>query len=108
DVDTRVANQVFSTNSLFDYVGADITKSYQTPWAGQGDQLSNRVSKVTRQLVFSKPGYVIIFDRANAVNPAFPKSWLLRTMAMPSVSSDGATWPSVPAGIHSFTSAPFT
>ncbi len=61
------------------YVAGDCTRSYSP----------NKLEHFTRQIVFSRPGTFVIFDRVNAKNPSFKKTWLLQAMKVPAETEDG-------------------
>lgn len=84
--------KAFETNDRFVYVAGDATPTYLhgvVKRAGQPD-LGEKVSLVTRQLVFLMPNHFVIFDRVNATDPSYRKDWLLHTAYEPVV--DGKTW----------------
>ena len=45
---------------------------------------------MTRDLVFLKPDYIVIFDRVTATDPAFPKSLPLHVFSAPAIDGIAA------------------
>jgi hypothetical protein len=78
--------EAFETNDQFVYVAGDATKTYHH---SQPDGLPQKVSEVTRQIVFIMPSHFVIFDRVTATDPAYRKQWLLHTAHRPNI--DGLT-----------------
>ncbi len=91
----------------YTYSAADLTKGYR----------SSKISEITRQFIYlrGEREFFVIFDRVDAKNAEFPKTWFLHIPTEPSVSgteteltaghvyssSDGnySSWVSDPAGI---------
>jgi len=68
----------YETHRLFDYVCGDATDSYNP----------RKLKQFTRQFVFLKPDYFVIFDRVVSTNAEFPKHWLLHSYKEPEISGD--------------------
>jgi hypothetical protein len=64
----------------FVFVRGDGTRAYA----------QEKVSSFVRELVFVRPGLVVVFDRVVSTNPAFEKTWLLHTIDEPRVAPDGS------------------
>ena len=79
----------FHAGDIHDYVAADVTRAYTYPWSGLGDNPSRRVEEWVRQIVFIKPDLVIVFDRVEASDAMFPKTWMLHTEGKPTFWSRG-------------------
>ncbi len=97
----------FKHDWRYTYAAADMTKGYR----------SIKIKEITRQFLYlrGEQEFFIIFDRVDARNEKFPKTWFLHIPTEPSVSgseteltadhvysySDGnySTWLSDPAGI---------
>jgi len=92
-------------DARFTYVAADLTDGYSR----------HKVSEVTRQFLYLRTPreFFVIFDRVQATNVAFPKTWFLHMPGEPKVSGEEkvlipghvysyrgniATWLSDPAG----------
>lgn len=62
------------------YAGADLTEAYR----------KEKVNEVTRQFVFlkDKRNLVVIFDRVDATNKDFPKTWFLHVPTKPEVDGN--------------------
>ncbi|MBI4359690.1 MAG: hypothetical protein HY564_01175, partial [Candidatus Jacksonbacteria bacterium] len=84
----------FETEAHYDYVYADLTRAYNSDQItdGYGPAI---ISRYTRQLVYLKPSvksdadYVVIIDRANTLNPAYEKRWLLHMPYEPQINGQG-------------------
>ena len=55
------------------YMAGDCTRAYNPA----------KLDFFTRQIVYLRPGCFVIFDRVQAKNPAFKKTWLLQAMKTP-------------------------
>ncbi|RLC27373.1 MAG: hypothetical protein DRH37_10850 [Deltaproteobacteria bacterium] len=75
--------EAFETNDAYTYVAGDATGCYF-----HGGDLPEKVSWVTRQMVFLPPNIFVIFDRVNSTRPEYPKTWLLHTVNRPQRSGD--------------------
>ncbi len=60
---------------LFMYVRGDATKSYSPA----------KMKGFVRQMLFVRPDLVIVFDRVEATNPDFRKTWLLHSVDEPRI-----------------------
>lgn len=75
----------FETNDRYVYVAGDATDCYK-----HGDAtLGEKVSLVTRQLVFLMPDHFVVFDRVTSTDPSHKKDWLIHTAYEPTI--DGKT-----------------
>jgi len=89
------------------YTAADMTEAYR----------SHKVNEVTRQFVYVKGEreFFVIFDRVDATDGKFPKTWFLHIPTEPTIDGDEtvlvdghvaryhgtqATWVSDPAGVN--------
>ncbi|MBN1670068.1 MAG: DNRLRE domain-containing protein [Kiritimatiellae bacterium] len=67
----------------YDYIMTDITKAYNSIYAGLGNNQPKKANLVQREFVYLRPEgaaeYVVVFDRAEAVQASFPKRWLLHS-----------------------------
>jgi len=103
--DDRAEIKTYHHDDKITYTAADLTIGYR----------SDKVSEVTRQFLYlrGKREFIIIFDRIDAANADFPKTWFLHTPSDPTVNGtekvltadhvfsytgDTATWLSNPAG----------
>ncbi|HOM82946.1 MAG: hypothetical protein GX785_06630 [Armatimonadetes bacterium] len=80
--------KAFETNDRYVYVAGDATASYlhgPVKREGQPD-LPEKVSLVTRQLVFLMPKHFVVFDRVVATDPSYRKEWLLHTAHEPVIA----------------------
>ncbi|MFA5689846.1 MAG: heparinase II/III family protein, partial [Kiritimatiellales bacterium] len=77
--------EAFETNASYTYVAGDATGCY---FHGGGGDLPEKVSLVTRQMVFLRPNYFVIFDRVNSIRSEYPKTWLLHTVNQPQLKED--------------------
>ena len=75
--------RAFETNGRFVYVAADATPCYQHK---APDDLPQKTSLVTRQIVFLMPNHFVIFDRVNATDAAYTKQWLLHSAHEPQLT----------------------
>ena len=75
--------KAFETNRDYVYVAGDATRCYQH---GRGDDLREKCSLATRQLVFLIPNHFVIFDRVEATDASYRKDWLIHTAHAPKVS----------------------
>ena len=103
--DDRAEIKTYHHDDTLTYAAADISQGYS----------SDKVSEVTRQFVYlrGKREFIIIFDRIDATNADFPKTFFLHIPGNPTVNGtekvlipdhvfsytgDTATWLSDPAG----------
>lgn len=63
----------FEDRQSYLYVAGDATRAYSP----------KKLDYFTRQIVFLRPGTFVIFDRVQAKNPSFTKTWLLQAMKKP-------------------------
>ena len=63
----------FEDTGAYVYVAGDGTRAYSP----------QKLSCFTRQIVFLRPGTLVIFDRVSSTKPAFKKTWLLQAMKPP-------------------------
>jgi hypothetical protein len=72
---TRQAGTIvaYETAPAYCYVAGDAARSYSP----------RRVRHFTRQLLYVRPGAIVIFDRITAVEADDPKRWYLHTMEQP-------------------------
>ena len=75
-------------SGTIDYVSADLTKAYANAYSNANGDPANtntnaRVSQVTRDLVFVKPNYVVMFDRISATGAGLTKSLPIHTFSAP-------------------------
>ncbi len=77
-------------NDGYVYIAGDATACYQhgvVRHEGQ-DDLPEKCTLVTRQLVFLMPDRFVVFDRVTTTDPAYQKNWLLHTAHEPRVSGN--------------------
>ncbi len=77
--------KAFETNDRYVYVAGDATACYlhgAVKREGQPD-LPEKVSLVTRQLVFLLPNHFVIFDRVASTDASYRKDWLLHLAHQP-------------------------
>ncbi|MBN1810143.1 MAG: heparinase II/III family protein [Planctomycetes bacterium] len=79
----------FESRGEFDYAAGDATSAYTYPWSGLGDNPSRRVEEAVRQVIFIRPGLIVIFDRVEATRSSYPKTWLLHSIGRPSWKTAG-------------------
>ncbi len=84
--------EAFETNDRFVYVAGDGTACYRHgPVKREGKpDLPEKVSQVTRQIVYLIPNHFIVFDRVRATDPSYKKDWLLHLAHEPTI--DGKTF----------------
>ena len=77
--------KAFETNDQFVYVAGDATACYRHngKTADGSRPLPQKVSLVTRQIVFLMPDHLVIFDRVTSTDPSYRKQWLLHTARKP-------------------------
>jgi hypothetical protein len=63
----------FEDRQSYLYVAGDCTRAYSP----------RKLEFWTRQIIFLRPGTVVIFDRVKTKDPAFQKTWLLQAMKPP-------------------------
>jgi heparin/heparan-sulfate lyase len=71
--------EAFEVNDEYVYVAGDATACYQH---GQ-DDLPEKCTLATRQLVFLMPDRFVVFDRITTTDPGYRKDWLLHTAHEP-------------------------
>ena len=64
----------------FVFVRGDGTRAYS----------EHKVTDVVRELLFVRPGLVVVFDRVVAKSASFDKTWLLHTVDEPRLAPDGS------------------
>jgi heparin/heparan-sulfate lyase len=77
--------KAFETNDEYVYVAGDATECYLhggVKREGQPD-LPEKVSLVTRQLVFLMPNHFVILDRVTSIDASHKKDWLIHTAHEP-------------------------
>jgi hypothetical protein len=79
--------RAFETNDDFTYVAGDATACYQHGAAvnEQGENLPEKCSLATRQLVFLMPNHFVICDRITTTDAAYRTQWLVHTAREPAV-----------------------
>ncbi len=75
--------KAFETNRDYVYVAADATRCYQH---GGRNNLPEKCSLVTRQMVFIIPNHFVIFDRVATTDASYRKDWLIHTAHEPEIS----------------------
>jgi heparin/heparan-sulfate lyase len=73
----------FETNRDYVYIAGDATRCYHH---GRRGGPPEKVSLVTRQLVFLMPNHFVILDRVTATDASYRKDWLIHTAHEPSIS----------------------
>ncbi len=76
----------FYTSDTLDFVAADITMAYNSDFfSSYGIDFRNRpkVEQVVRSLAYVRPSTVVIYDRIQAKDPSFTKTWTLNTANQP-------------------------
>jgi hypothetical protein len=63
----------FEDTGAYVYVAGDCTRAYAP----------QKLSCLTRQIVFIRPGTFVVFDRVRSTRPEFKKTWLLQAMKPP-------------------------
>jgi heparin/heparan-sulfate lyase len=75
--------KAFETNRDYVYVAGNATRCYQH---GARNNLGEKCSLVTRQIVFLIPNHFVIFDRVVATGASYRKDWLIHTAHEPKIS----------------------
>ena len=68
----------FEDTGAYVYVAGDCTRAYSP----------EKLSHLTRQIVFLRPGTFILFDHVRSTRPEFKKTWLLQAMKPPVASGE--------------------
>ena len=71
----------FETNNFYTYVLGDATRAYDP----------RKLTQFTRQFLFIRPDYFVIFDRVTSKDASYPKRWLLHALREPAVQDDLVT-----------------
>lgn len=75
----------FEHSDLHDYAACDATRAYGSTVVANG---ANRpkVREVTRQVVFVRPDFVVVFDRVDATDPSYEKRFTLHALTRPVIT----------------------
>ena len=78
------AVRAYEHNDNYTYVLGDCTNAYSRA-EGQDEWLTNsrKLKSFTRQVLFLRPDYFVIYDRVSATDPTFSKRWLLHSVNQP-------------------------
>jgi hypothetical protein len=88
----------------FVYIYQDATNAYTYEYSGQGNNQNQRVKEFTRQFLYFRPDWVVVFDRVNAYQDWFRKDWLLHSLDAPQIKQ-GASWVTPGTGITEYPAA---
>ncbi len=90
--DNRAEVKAYYNDEHFTYTAADITEGYS----------AGKVREVTRQFLYirGEREFFVIFDRVEATDPTFPKTWFLHMPSEPEVSGQPSVL--VPEHVVSF------
>ncbi len=78
----------WETNDLFTYARANLMNAYDYESFAQTRSLpfhANKVSAITREFVYLRPDYFVVFDRVTSTNASFAKTWNLHVAADPQI-----------------------
>src|SRR5262249_25498451 len=85
--------KTFEHASCHDYVACDMTAAYDSSLVTTSGN-APKIKEATRQLVFVRPGVVVVFGRVESLDPSYEKRFLLHasgTGVMPVVSGSKFT-----------------
>ncbi|MBW7995149.1 MAG: hypothetical protein FVQ81_00980 [Candidatus Glassbacteria bacterium] len=90
--DDRAEIKAYYSDDNLTYAAADITQGYS----------AGKVKEVTRQYLYvrGEREFFVIFDRVEATDPAYPKTWFLHMPSEPEVSGQATVF--VPGHVVSF------
>jgi hypothetical protein len=82
----------FESSDAYTYVGADLTKAYSNRGADAETKArlgSEKIRGCTRQFLYVRgnPEFFVIYDRVDASNASFPKTWVLHTLNEPLITA---------------------
>jgi len=80
-INGRGQTTAFESNDRFDYMVGDASRSYH----------SGKLKGFTRQFVYLKPDYFVVYDRIESTKPEFKKTWVLHTKSEPVIEGDALT-----------------
>ena len=69
----------------YTYASGDATSAYNNPEFSYPGNTA-KLDHASRDLVFLDKKYLLVFDRVNALDPAYEKRWLLHTIGAPQVA----------------------
>lgn len=69
----------FESKDNYDYIRSDLTNAYNNKYSGWGNNQPKKVKSVEREFVYLRPDLVVVFDKVEALDPRFKKTWLLHS-----------------------------
>lgn len=77
----------FEDSADYAYSYGDFTKAYSDTGDDQGADV--KTDQVQRAYLYLKPDVFVVFDRVNAIDSSYKKTWLLHTAEMPAIEDSG-------------------
>jgi hypothetical protein len=99
----------YETNDGYTYAQSDLLTAYDQEAISESRDkpfFPNKLTACTREFVFLRPSYFVVFDRVNSVNANHTKVWNLHVAAEPTIQGTGVQrMGSATAGIWDYAGA---
>lgn len=82
--------QGWEVGERYTYASGDATMAYNTPEFTYPNN-TPKLDHASRDLVFLDKKYLLVFDRVNALDPAYEKRWLLHSIGEPQITGEVIT-----------------
>jgi len=82
----------YETNDAYTYALADLATAYdqEAISASRNKPFQpNKLTHITREFIFLRPDFFVVFDRVGSVNPNFTKVWNVHFQAEPTIQGSG-------------------
>jgi hypothetical protein len=83
---------LYETNESYTYAQADLENAYDQEAISESRNkpfYPNKLTHITREFVFLRPDYFVVFDRVGSVDPDFVKVWNVHVAANPTIQGTG-------------------
>ena len=93
----------YEHNDAFTYVAADLTRAYSSVRDDEKTKQrtqSQKLREFTRQFIYVRgtPEFFVIYDRVNAIDASFPKTWMTHLQEEPEILGNGGALNPAQAG----------
>lgn len=79
--------KAWETGDHYTYVSGDATMAYNNPEFTYPNN-TPKLDHASRDLVFLEKKHLLVFDRVNALDPAYEKRWLLHSIGEPQIATE--------------------